>query len=126
MFVGSIFLLAGILTGSIWAASSWGRYWGWDPKEVWSLVAFLAYMAILHARTERLIGDFGVAAWSIAAFQTILMTYLGVNFVLASGLHSYGFGDSSVLQAMLAVALAEAAFIGVAWARTRRTQVTAT
>ena len=50
--VGSILLLAGILTGSIWAASSWGRYWGWDPKEVWSLVAFLAYMAILHARSD--------------------------------------------------------------------------
>ena len=54
--VGSILLIAGILTGSIWAASSWGRYWGWDPKEVWSLVAFLAYMAILHARFDRQIG----------------------------------------------------------------------
>ncbi|HXK08956.1 MAG TPA: cytochrome c biogenesis protein CcsA [Vicinamibacteria bacterium] len=117
---GSILLVAGIMTGSMWASSSWGRYWGWDPKEVWSLVAFLAYMAILHARAERLISDFGVAAWTIAAFQTILMTYLGVNFVLASGLHSYGFGDSSVVWAMVAVALAEAAFIGAAWARTRR------
>jgi cytochrome c-type biogenesis protein CcsB len=118
--VGSILLLAGILTGSMWAAESWGRYWGWDPKEVWSLVAFLAYMAILHARAERLIGDFGVAAWSIAAFQTILMTYLGVNFVLASGLHSYGFGDSGVVTWMLIVALAEAAFVAVAWAKRPR------
>ena len=123
--VGSILLVAGILTGSMWAASSWGRYWGWDPKEVWSLVAFLAYMAILHARAERLIGDFGVAAWSIAAFQTILMTYLGVNFVLASGLHSYGFGDSSVVLWMLIVAVAEAAFVAVAWARSRRPLATA-
>jgi cytochrome c-type biogenesis protein CcsB len=114
--IGSILLVAGILTGSMWAASSWGRYWGWDPKEVWSLVAFLAYMAILHARAERLIGNFGVAAWSIVAFQTILMTYLGVNFVLAAGLHSYGFGDSSVVQWMVTVAAAEAAFIGVTWA----------
>ena len=105
--VGSILLVAGILTGSMWAASSWGRYWGWDPKEVWSLVAFLAYMAILHARAERLIGTFGVAAWSIVAFQTILMTYLGVNFVLAAGLHSYGFGDSSVVRAMVITALVE-------------------
>jgi cytochrome c-type biogenesis protein CcsB len=120
MWVGSILLVAGILTGSMWASSSWGRYWGWDPKEVWSLVAFLAYMAILHARTERLIGPFGVAAWSIAAFQTILMTYLGVNFVLASGLHSYGFGESNVVRGMVAVALAEAAFIGVGWARRRK------
>jgi cytochrome c-type biogenesis protein CcsB len=121
--IGSILLLAGILTGSMWAASSWGRYWGWDPKEVWSLVAFLAYMAILHARAERLIGPFGVAAWSIVAFQTILMTYLGVNFVLASGLHSYGFGDSSVVRAMIATALVEATFIGVAWARLRKAAV---
>jgi cytochrome c-type biogenesis protein CcsB len=117
--IGSIFLVAGILTGSMWAATSWGRYWGWDPKEVWSLVAFLAYMAILHARAERLIGSFGVAAWSIVAFQTILMTYLGVNFVLASGLHSYGFGESSVVRWMVAAALAEAGFVGVAWARVR-------
>jgi cytochrome c-type biogenesis protein CcsB len=125
LHVGSILLVAGILTGSMWAASSWGRYWGWDPKEVWSLVAFLAYMAILHARAERLIGPFGVAAWSIAAFQTILMTYLGVNFVLASGLHSYGFGDSSVVRAMVLAALAEASFIGVAWARHRRSRAAA-
>jgi cytochrome c biogenesis factor len=99
----------------MWAASSWGRYWGWDPKEVWSLVAFLAYMAILHARAERLIGAFGMAAWSIVAFQTILMTYLGVNFVLASGLHSYGFGESTVVTWMLVVLVAELGFVGVSW-----------
>ena len=88
-FVGSILLIAGILTGSIWAASSWGRYWGWDPKEVWSLVAFLAYIAILHARWTS--GSARSASpRSVVAFQTILMTYLGVNFVLATGMHSYG------------------------------------
>jgi cytochrome c-type biogenesis protein CcsB len=117
--VGSIFLVAGILTGSMWASESWGRYWGWDPKEVWSLVAFLAYMAILHARAERLISDFGVAAWSILAFQMILMTYLGVNFVLSAGMHSYGFGDSNVVASMLAVALAEVAFLAFGWWRRR-------
>jgi cytochrome c-type biogenesis protein CcsB len=117
--VGSLLLIAGIMTGSMWASSSWGRYWGWDPKEVWSLVAFLAYMAIIHARAERLIGSFGIAAWSIVAFQTILMTYLGVNFVLSSGLHSYGFGESNVVRAMVAVAVVEAAFIGFAWLRRR-------
>lgn len=111
-FVGSILLLAGILTGSMWAASSWGRYWGWDPKEVWSLVAFLAYMAILHARLDRLIGPFGVAVVSVLSFQTILMTYLGVNFVLGTGLHSYGMGDSPIVTWMVLVALLEAAFLG--------------
>ncbi|MBI2838590.1 MAG: cytochrome c biogenesis protein CcsA [Acidobacteria bacterium] len=113
MHVGSILLIAGILTGSIWAASSWGRYWGWDPKEVWSLVAFLAYVAILHARWDRMIGPFGVAAISILAFQTILMTYLGVNFVLTSGMHSYGFGDSPVVRWMIMVAAVEGVFL--AW-----------
>jgi ABC-type transport system involved in cytochrome c biogenesis permease subunit len=111
IFVGSLFLIAGIITGSMWAASSWGRYWGWDPKEVWSLVAFLAYMAILHAKLDRIIGKFGVAAISIAAFQTILMTYLGVNFVLTTGMHSYGMGDTPVLMWMLLVAAAEVIFL---------------
>ena len=111
MFVGSILLLAGILTGSMWAASSWGRYWGWDPKEVWSLVAFLCYMAILHAKVDKMIGQFMVAAISVAAFQTIIMTYLGVNFVLTTGMHSYGMGDSPVVKWMVIVALVELAFL---------------
>jgi ABC-type transport system involved in cytochrome c biogenesis permease subunit len=118
--VGSILLLAGILTGSIWAASSWGRYWGWDPKEVWSLVAFLAYMAILHARFDKQIHDFGVAAGSIAAYWTILMTYLGVNFVLAAGLHSYGFGSSNLVTIMTVIAALEVAFVTAGWLAVKR------
>jgi ABC-type transport system involved in cytochrome c biogenesis permease subunit len=111
--VGSILLLAGILTGAMWGAISWGRYWGWDPKEVWSLVAFLAYMAIIHAKVGGLIDKFGVATFSILAFQTILMTYLGVNFVLSIGMHSYGMGDSPIARWLVLVALAEIAFVGV-------------
>ncbi len=118
--VGSILLIAGILTGSIWAASSWGRYWGWDPKEVWSLVAFLAYMAILHARFDKQIEDFGVAVGSIAAFWMILMTYLGVNYVLAAGLHSYGFGSSNLVTIMAVIAAVEIAFVGAGWWAVRR------
>ena len=120
VLVGEILLIAGILTGSAWAASSWGRYWGWDPKEVWSLVAFLAYMAILHGKVERLVGEFGVAALSIVAFQTILMTYLGVNYVLAAGLHSYGFGDSPVVTWMIIVGAVETAFVVWGWLAYRR------
>jgi ABC-type transport system involved in cytochrome c biogenesis permease subunit len=115
LLVGSILLIAGILTGSIWAASSWGRYWGWDPKEVWSLVAFLAYMAILHARSDGQIESFGVAVSSIAAFWTILMTYLGVNFVLGSGMHAYGAGSGNLVTIMTVIALAETLFILAAW-----------
>ena len=123
--VGSILLITGILTGSIWAASSWGRYWGWDPKEVWSLVAFLAYAAILHARWDRMIGPFGVAAISILAFQTILMTYLGVNFVLGTGLHSYGFGDSPVVRWLVIIAVAEIAFLAWGYAAHRKQEMAA-
>ncbi len=112
MHVGAILLVTGIMTGSIWASSSWGRYWGWDPKEVWSLVAFLAYLGILHARWDKLLGKFGVAAMSIVAFQSILMTYLGVNFVLTSGMHSYATGDSPVVTWMIVVAVAEVVFLG--------------
>ena len=120
MFVGSILLLARILTGSMWAASSWGRYWGWDPKEVWSLVAFLCYMAILHAKVDKMIGQFLVAAISVAAFQTIIMTYLGVNFVLTTGMHSYGMGDSPVVMWMVIVGVAELAFLAWGYAAFRK------
>ena len=122
LHVGSILLLAGILTGSIWAASSWGRYWGWDPKEVWSLVAFLVYVGILHGRFDRLLGPFGVAALSIVAFWTILMTYLGVNFVLTQGLHSYGFGGGSLVRWMIGIAIAEAFFLVVGWMSYRQSR----
>ena len=122
--IGSILLIAGILTGSIWAASSWGRYWGWDPKEVWSLVAFLAYLAVLHARHQRYIVPFAVASISIAAFWMILMTYLGVNFVLTSGLHSYGFGGSSVVNGLVGVALVEIVFVAAGWVAYRRNERT--
>ena len=118
--IGSILLIAGILTGSIWAASSWGRYWGWDPKEVWSLIAFLAYTAILHGRLDRFLGGFGVAALSIVAFWTILMTYVGVNYILAAGLHSYGFGGSGVVRWMALLAIAEATFLTLGYRARRR------
>ncbi len=123
ILIGSILLIAGILTGSIWAASSWGRYWGWDPKEVWSLIAFLAYMAILHGKFDRLIGAFGVAAFSIGAFWTILMTYLGVNYVLAAGMHSYGFGGSDVVTWMMVSGAVEVAFLAAGFAKRKRLQI---
>lgn len=115
LMVGSILLVAGIITGSIWASESWGTYWGWDPKEVWSLVAFLAYMAILHARSDGQIGAFGVALSSILGFWTILMTYLGVNFVLGTGMHSYGMGSSNIVRSMLLVGGVEGLFLFLCW-----------
>ncbi|MBN1343726.1 MAG: cytochrome c biogenesis protein CcsA [Phycisphaerae bacterium] len=96
--IGVILLTIGIITGSMWGSASWGRYWGWDPKEVWSLVAMLGYVAILHARATGWIRAFGTALFSTLAFWLIVMTYLGVNYVLGIGLHSYGFGKGAIVR----------------------------
>ena len=90
--VGILLLTAGIILGGIWAHFSWGRFWGWDPKETWALIALLCYLAPLHGRLVGWIGDFGMNVASIVSFNAILMAWYGVNFVLGTGLHSYGFG----------------------------------
>lgn len=114
MLVGCVFLTAGIIFGAIWANKSWGRYWGWDPKETWSLITLLGYMAVLHGRRVGWFGTFGLAVSSIVAFQLVVMTYYGVNFVLGRGLHSYGFSSGGQLWVGLYV-LAESAFVLWAW-----------
>ncbi|RMH05204.1 MAG: hypothetical protein D6702_00685 [Planctomycetota bacterium] len=90
--VGVLFLGAGIAFGAIWANESWGRYWGWDPKETWSAITFFVYLAVIHARYAGWIHNFGLAASSIASFMAVLFTYYGVNYVLGAGLHAYGRG----------------------------------
>jgi cytochrome c-type biogenesis protein CcsB len=94
--VGVLLLAAGTMLGGVWAYYSWGRFWGWDPKEVWALIALLGYLAILHARYTGWVGQYGIAALSVVAFQGVLMAWYGVNFVLGAGLHSYGFGNGGV------------------------------
>ncbi len=98
---GVILLAAGTLLGGVWAAESWGRFWGWDPKETWALISLLGYMAILHARFTDWIADYGTAVCSIIGFWLILMTWYGVNFILASGLHSYGFGAGGTIYIII-------------------------
>lgn len=90
--IGVLLLAAGTILGGVWANYSWGRFWGWDPKEVWALIALLGYLAILHGRFAGWLKEFGIAAWSIIAFQGVLFAWYGVNYVLGAGLHSYGFG----------------------------------
>ncbi|HAR33210.1 MAG TPA: c-type cytochrome biogenesis protein CcsB [Desulfobacter sp.] len=86
---GFLFLTIGIITGSVWANSAWGKYWSWDPKETWSLITWFIYAIFLHLRLMR--GWYGknLAIVSIIGFIGVLFTYFGVNFLL-SGLHSYG------------------------------------
>jgi ABC-type transport system involved in cytochrome c biogenesis permease subunit len=116
--VGLLFLAAGIAFGAIWANESWGRYWGWDPKETWSLITFFVYLGIVHARFAGWLHNFGLAVCAIGGFLSVLMTYYGVNFILGVGLHSYGFSSGGMLWAGLYL-LAELLVIGVAAYRYR-------
>ncbi len=108
--VGLVLLTAGTILGGVWAAESWGRFWGWDPKETWALISILTYFAVLHARYVRWIMDFGLAAASVLGFVVIVWTFYGVNYVMATGLHSYGFGTGGELWVGL-WALAECGFL---------------
>ena len=94
--IGVGFLAPGIILGGIWADYSWGRFWGWDPKETWALIALLGYIAVLHARLAGLIKNFGMVCTAVVAFSLVIMAWYGVNFILGAGLHSYGFGAGGV------------------------------
>ncbi|MEX1381830.1 cytochrome c biogenesis protein CcsA [Lutibacter sp.] len=94
--IGLILLVIGNFLGGQWANESWGRYWGWDPKETWALISIMIYAFVLHLRlVPGLRGRFVFNLFSVAAFASILMTYFGVNFYL-SGLHSYASGDKAI------------------------------
>ena len=88
-----LLLAAGTFLGGWWAADAWGRFWGWDPKEVGALVALVCYVIPLHARYIGWVRDFGLAVCAVLCFGSILISWYVINFVLAAGLHSYGFGD---------------------------------
>ncbi|MFN3152123.1 cytochrome c biogenesis protein [Bremerella sp.] len=97
--VAVLLLATGTILGGIWADASWGRFWGWDPKEVWALVTLLIYVAILHARFAGWFNNFGLVVGTIIGFSAIVGSWYGVNFLLplfkggdAVGLHSYGSG----------------------------------
>ncbi|OYZ16192.1 MAG: cytochrome C biogenesis protein [Bdellovibrio sp. 28-41-41] len=94
--IGVVFLAPGIILGGIWADYSWGRFWGWDPKETWALIALLGYLAVIHGRLVGWVRDFGMVACGVLTFSLVIMAWYGVNFVLGAGLHSYGFGAGGV------------------------------
>jgi cytochrome c-type biogenesis protein CcsB len=85
---GFLFLTVGVITGAVWANSAWGRYWGWDPKETWSLITWFIYATLLHARMMKGWHGKRIAYLSIIGFIAVLFTYFGVNYL--PGLHSYG------------------------------------
>jgi len=90
--LGVLLLAGGTILGGVWANYSWGRFWGWDPKETWALIALLCYILALHGRLAGWWTQFGLTVASVVCFLAVLMAWYGVNFVLGKGLHSYGFG----------------------------------
>jgi ABC-type transport system involved in cytochrome c biogenesis permease subunit len=91
MQVGVLLVAAGTMLGGVWADYSWGRFWGWDPKEVWALTTLLVDLIPLHGRFAGWISSFGLVVASVVCFLSVVMAWYGVNFVLGVGLHSYGF-----------------------------------
>ncbi len=93
LLIGLVLLTIGNFLGGVWANESWGRYWGWDPKETWALVTILVYAVVVHLRfIKSIYNQFNYAVISLLAFTSVLMTYFGVNYYLA-GMHSYAKGD---------------------------------
>ncbi len=106
LILGVYFFGMGTFLGGVWANESWGRYWGWDPKETWSLVTGLVYVFVVHMRLiPGLKGYFAFNIASILAFFSVIMTYFGVNYYL-SGLHSYAQGDAVPIPSFVFYALA--------------------
>lgn len=94
--VSVLFIGVGTVLGGVWANQSWGRYWGWDPKETWALISLLAFLAVVHARIVNSIAGFGTAVGTILAWQCVFFCWYGVNYFL-TGLHSYAGGDQATV-----------------------------
>ena len=114
-------LTIGTFLGGVWANESWGRYWGWDPKETWALVSILVYAFVAHMRlVPGLKGNYIFNLMALLGFSTIIMTYFGVNYYL-SGLHSYAKGDPLPVPPFVYYTLAVVGLVAIlAWANQRR------
>jgi ABC-type transport system involved in cytochrome c biogenesis permease subunit len=116
MQVAVLLLAAGTIFGGLWADVSWGRFWGWDSKEVWALIALLVYLGVLHGRLTGMLNEFGLAVGAIFGATAIIIAWYGVNFVFGSGLHSYGEGTGGGAYVTLALVV-NWLFVGAAWLR---------
>ena len=121
LIVGLVMLTIGNFLGSMWANESWGRYWGWDPKETWALISIMLYALVIHLRLiSHWRGRWAFNFMSIVAFGSILMTYFGVNFYL-TGMHSYATGDKIITPAFVYYAVGIVLLLGlVSYLRVRK------
>ena len=114
-----LLLAAGTILGGLWADVSWGRFWGWDPKEVGALIALLFIMTALHGRRAGWPGDLSLAIGSIFGFGGVIWAWYIVNFILKAGKHAYGGDEIGQLTWLIAVVSAQALYVAVAIARVR-------
>ncbi len=123
MQIGVLLLAAGTILGGIWAHYAWGRFWGWDPKETWALIALVSYLIPLHGRLAGWLSNFALTVSSVVCFMAVLMAWYGVNFVLGKGLHSYGFGVGG-FSYVIGYVCVELALVGLAtWRRNATNEV---
>ncbi len=118
MYLGTGLLIGGTILGGVWAAQSWGRFWDWDPKEAWAFISSGVYLMWIHAYRFKKIGGRGLALGAIVGLMAITFTWYGVNYILGSGLHSYGFGHGGEIYYYLYL-VAEILFISTAWMKIR-------
>jgi ABC-type transport system involved in cytochrome c biogenesis permease subunit len=114
LYMGVAMLIPGTILGGVWAAESWGRFWDWDPKESWAFISSCIYLIWIHAYTFGYIRHFGLSVGAIIGLLTISFTWYGVNYILGTGLHSYGFGSGGDYFYYLFI-LAELVFLGAAY-----------
>lgn len=97
IIIGLVLATVGTFLGGVWANESWGRYWGWDAKETWALIIVITYTLVLHFRfIPKLNNNYVFNVSSIIAFGSVLMTFIGVNYYLSKGMHSYGAGETPI------------------------------
>lgn len=112
--LGCFLLTVGIILGGVWADYSWGRFWGWDPKETWALIADMGFLVLLHARYIGWVTPFSFLAYLPVAYLLVIMAWYGVNFILAAGLHSYGFSSGGAMAVTIFVC-AQLGLMGLAF-----------
>jgi cytochrome c-type biogenesis protein CcsB len=122
--IGLALATIGTFLGGIWANESWGRYWGWDAKETWALVIVLTYAIVLHFRLiPGMKSKFIFNVASVLAFSSVLMTFIGVNYYLSKGLHSYARGETPVFPLWAwATIFSILALMVVAWYRKKKAE----
>jgi len=118
LYIGTALLIGGTILGGVWAAQSWGRFWDWDPKEAWAFISSGIYLIFIHAYRFKKIGVQGLATGAILGLLSITFTWYGVNFILGTGLHSYGFGNGGELFYYLYL-IAEIMFLTAAYTKNK-------